>query len=288
MKKFGTPIGAGPGNANENVGFDGVGTPPAPVGGGGLFAAGVLVLAGFFGFAAVCFFLGLGLGFALGGVLCVDGFWGFAGPLGCGGPDGVVVVVPVVEVVLEVVLVVVLEVVEVVPGVVVEVVPGVVVEVVLGVVVEVVLGVVVEVVDGEQDSDSFKIVPLTGTGIDESGVPGATSTVKLVVCPLAIVTVTTQVSADADGIAAMTLTASAVIRATTSFRLLNTVALLLPPSAAHAVTAATTWRREPDATDCHRAFQRRSVPWLRFRSRCRLTAGLSPQKFRIGGLQAGL
>jgi len=27
MKKFGTPIGAGPGSANENVGFDGVGAP---------------------------------------------------------------------------------------------------------------------------------------------------------------------------------------------------------------------------------------------------------------------
>jgi hypothetical protein len=32
MKKFGTPIGAGPGSANENVGFDGVGTPPLPCG----------------------------------------------------------------------------------------------------------------------------------------------------------------------------------------------------------------------------------------------------------------
>jgi len=32
MKKFGTPIGAGPGVASEKVGFSGVGTPPAPVG----------------------------------------------------------------------------------------------------------------------------------------------------------------------------------------------------------------------------------------------------------------
>ena len=31
MKKFGTPIGAGPGSANEKVGLDGVGTP-GPVG----------------------------------------------------------------------------------------------------------------------------------------------------------------------------------------------------------------------------------------------------------------
>jgi hypothetical protein len=30
MKKFGTPIGAAPGNANENVGFDADGTPPEP------------------------------------------------------------------------------------------------------------------------------------------------------------------------------------------------------------------------------------------------------------------
>jgi hypothetical protein len=30
MKKFGTPSGAGPGNENANVGFDGDGTPPAP------------------------------------------------------------------------------------------------------------------------------------------------------------------------------------------------------------------------------------------------------------------
>ena len=28
MKKFGTPIGAGPGSAKENVGSAGVGTPP--------------------------------------------------------------------------------------------------------------------------------------------------------------------------------------------------------------------------------------------------------------------
>ena len=30
MKKFGTPIGAAPGSANENVGFDDEGVPPAP------------------------------------------------------------------------------------------------------------------------------------------------------------------------------------------------------------------------------------------------------------------
>jgi hypothetical protein len=31
MKKFGTPIGAGPGRAKEKVGLAGVGTPPLPV-----------------------------------------------------------------------------------------------------------------------------------------------------------------------------------------------------------------------------------------------------------------
>jgi hypothetical protein len=43
MKKFGTPIGAGPGNANENVGFDDVGTPPKPRAAPG-FVAGPVVL----------------------------------------------------------------------------------------------------------------------------------------------------------------------------------------------------------------------------------------------------
>ena len=39
MKKFGTPNGAGPGNANENVGFAGVGTPVFVAAGGGVFLA---------------------------------------------------------------------------------------------------------------------------------------------------------------------------------------------------------------------------------------------------------
>ena len=45
MKKLGTPIGAGPGSANENVGLDGVGTPLLVTGGGGV--AGFLALLGF-------------------------------------------------------------------------------------------------------------------------------------------------------------------------------------------------------------------------------------------------
>ena len=45
MKKFGTPIGAGPGSESENVGLEDFGTP-LPVGG---LAFGFL---GFFGFLA--------------------------------------------------------------------------------------------------------------------------------------------------------------------------------------------------------------------------------------------
>jgi hypothetical protein len=41
MKKLGTPIGAGPGNANENVGFVGVGTPFFAVAAGGFVDPGV-------------------------------------------------------------------------------------------------------------------------------------------------------------------------------------------------------------------------------------------------------
>ena len=39
MKKFGTPIGAGPGVASEKLGFDGVGTPFGLEGRGGGVAA---------------------------------------------------------------------------------------------------------------------------------------------------------------------------------------------------------------------------------------------------------
>jgi hypothetical protein len=42
MKKFGTPIGAVPGVANENDGFDGVVVPPLPFAGGGLVVVVVL------------------------------------------------------------------------------------------------------------------------------------------------------------------------------------------------------------------------------------------------------
>ena len=42
MKKFGTPIGAGPGSANEKVGFDDDGTPPEPRSAVGFDTVGVL------------------------------------------------------------------------------------------------------------------------------------------------------------------------------------------------------------------------------------------------------
>ena len=55
MKKFGTPIGAAPGSANEKVGFEGVGTPAWL----GCVRAGAGLALG------VGFGLALGLGFGL-------------------------------------------------------------------------------------------------------------------------------------------------------------------------------------------------------------------------------
>jgi hypothetical protein len=84
MKKFGTPIGAGPGSANEKVGLAAVGTPPWPEGFG---------LEGCF-FEFVFDFEELGLEFDgdcffLEGwfdeLWCCDGFCTFAGARVCGG-----------------------------------------------------------------------------------------------------------------------------------------------------------------------------------------------------------
>jgi hypothetical protein len=53
MKKFGTPIGAGPGSENEKVGLAGVGTSPAPMPGGFVeVLAGLELFFGFLGLAA--------------------------------------------------------------------------------------------------------------------------------------------------------------------------------------------------------------------------------------------
>lgn len=94
--------------------------------------------------------------------------------------------------------------------------------------------VVVDVVVGVEvhDSVTFSTGSLTGSEIDESGVPGGTLTVNVSFCPPTTVTVITHVSADAVGIAAsawMTSTMLVVKAATTRFRLLSTVVFLLPP-----------------------------------------------------------
>ena len=73
---------------------------------------------------------------------------------------------------------------------------------------------VVEVADGEvQDSVSFAIRALAGsrpggTGIADTGVPGATLAVKLNACPPSTVAVTTHSSAEAAGTAPRALAAS--------------------------------------------------------------------------------
>jgi hypothetical protein len=200
-------MGAGPGSANENVGLDAVGTPPLPEGFGldGFFlAAGFFAGAGLEGFE-LGFFV---VGFFVGAVLCWDGRWTLPAPRGCGGCGGCAgfLVVLVLD------------------GVVEEVVPGV-VEVVDGVVVLLVVGVELH------DSVSLWTGPVTGSGIADSGVFGGTSTVKLTFWPPTRVTVTTHVSADATGTSASPSSVSmdaAVANATTSFRLLNKVALSPP------------------------------------------------------------
>jgi hypothetical protein len=205
MKKFGTPIGAGPGNAKLKVGFEEVGTPPAPRIGPGFAGGGVLVVeplppdveplpepAGFF---------------CCGGPPPVweDGCCEVPGPrVRGGGCDEVPVPVPVVEVGGAEVLV-------------------------LGVDEVGVDEVGVGAGGGEEahDSEMDAIGRWTGSEIDDSGVPGGTFTVKLSFPPPTSVTVITHVSADAAGSAATADTASTVptvAAAIPSLRLLNTVA----------------------------------------------------------------
>lgn len=85
----------------------------------------------------------------------------------------------------------------------------------------VVLGVVLQL------SDTDFTGPVMGRWIADRGVFGGTLTVKWRVWPLSMTTVTTQVSAAALGITATADTPKndpTVAAATTSFRLLNTVA----------------------------------------------------------------
>lgn len=182
MKKFGTPIGAGPGSAYEKVGFDGVGTPPLVAGGGGA--------------VGVDFFFGLGLAFDLGLGFAVDpglftlvpvfpelglrdpGLCVLPDPLDVEGLWTVVVGVVLEEVGLDLVVVVVGVVREV--DLVVEVEVEVVVEVELEV--EVVCGCVLVVtvvpgvvaVPGGHDWATLMIGRLTGSGSEVGGVPGGT------------------------------------------------------------------------------------------------------------------
>ena len=95
-------------------------------------------------------------------------------------------------------------------------------------VVDVVLGVVVVLEEvGEHDSVTPATAPVTGSLIDDSGVPGGTLTVKFTFWPPTSVTVIRQLSAEAAGrspIAPRPKTDPAVAIATNSFRLVNTVA----------------------------------------------------------------
>jgi hypothetical protein len=135
--------------------------------------------------------------------------------------------------------------------------------VVLDGVVEVVDGVVVLVGVDVQDSVTPETGPVTGSLIEDSGVFGGTSTVKLTFWPLTSVTVTTHVSAEAAGSPARpnsTSVDTADAIAILSFRLLNTVSLAPPPGGVHVCLAPPPIRRHfKDATDCEIRFQRRTV-----------------------------
>jgi hypothetical protein len=90
---------------------------------------------------------------------------------------------------------------------------------------------VVPVDTGAHDSDTPTTPAVTGSEICERGVPGGTSTVNDSWAPPTSVTVITHVWAEADGRAAIPITAATeatVIAPTTDFRLLSTVANFLP------------------------------------------------------------
>jgi hypothetical protein len=207
MKKLGTPIGAGPGSAKEKLGFEGVGTPLLVRCGGddeGVF---------FFFF----FFLFLwpddlpdpfdptvpaGAGW-------LEGCWDFPGELGFGA-----VVVGVVDVVVCDLLP------EPPVGVVCE--PVDVVVVVVGVLV--VGAVTVGVVTGGGQTLEIRVAPAG------KGAPGGSC--SCTTCPVMVLTVTVQSAATATGIAAKPITVpneATAVTAILSFRLLNTLGLVLPP-----------------------------------------------------------
>jgi hypothetical protein len=242
MKKFGTPIGAGPGSESEKVGFDGVGTP--------LWFDDLRDFGfdlGFgFGLYGFCFRCLWARGFERDGGFD-EGSWAVAGPLGCGGPADGPVVVELVEVEVDVELGVELEVdvelgVEVAEvevddeeedeEVAVVLLELLVVEVeVVSVVAEVVVG-VVAVTPGRQLSVSDAITPDTGSVNEDIGAFGGASTVNVYVSPPTMTAVIVHESAAAAGnptaaIAASIAPASALT--TNSFRLLDTTPYVLLP-----------------------------------------------------------
>jgi hypothetical protein len=227
MKKFGTPMGAAPGSANEYEGLAGVGTPLEVVGGTGLG-----------GGAGLGFGLGLG-GAGLGGgglgvVVVVppwwEGAWDWPGPTGLGAVE------PLGEVVVEGAVVVGVVVAGVGPGVVV-----VLVDVVSGVVAPRVWVVVVDVADG-QDSLALRTGP--GRLSEASGAPAGSW--KYSVWPLIRMTVTVQLAAEALGMAPIAehaRTAHTEISPILNFPRLSTVVLTPPES-----SSALDPRRDGTAT----------------------------------------
>jgi hypothetical protein len=90
IKKFGTPNGAGPGSANENVGFAAVGTPFFDTGANGFVVVVVVVVVGVVAFVPVPF-VSLPAGPVAPDGLRV-GFLPFPDPVDDGGCDDVAVV----------------------------------------------------------------------------------------------------------------------------------------------------------------------------------------------------
>ena len=214
MKKFGTPIGAGPGSAKEKVGFDGVGTPLLVTGGAGVFG-----LAAFFDFFGFLLFFGAAGCLTFAPASAEPGFsaTGFcdlvwppcAPPLD---PVDLVELAGAVELVVGLGFGVVAVEVE--------------VEVVVGAVLVVTVTAGVVAVAGGQDWVTFRIGSWTGSGSEFGSVSGATFW-KVNCWPPTTVIVTVQPSADAFGMAPSPSTVTrhaATTAAIVSFRLFNTVA----------------------------------------------------------------
>jgi hypothetical protein len=117
------------------------------------------------------------------------------------------------------------------------------------VVVPVLVVVVVVVVVGDvwHVSEMCATAPLTGSGMSDIGVPGATLTLNVSVCPVTKVTVIVHSSAEAVGTHARSWTPSTdatEMAAISNFRLLSTVAWLLPASKCARSTRPLSQRRE--------------------------------------------